>query len=89
MTAETFPSAPPTSHIFGTDSSYEFGRPLHVGERFGVTGRRLMSCVPKRTSVGRGAFVRVAREFTTEELETVCRVEVEMYLYNPHAPDAR
>jgi hypothetical protein len=90
MTSETFPSAPPTTHIFATDVSYEFMRPLRVGERVGITGRRLLSCTPKRTSVGCGAFVRVGRRFVTGELEEVCRVELDMYLYNPHehAPDA-
>ncbi|MFC8097685.1 hypothetical protein [Streptomyces sp. NPDC057363] len=26
-------------------------RPLHVGERVGITGRRLISCTPKETRV--------------------------------------
>jgi hypothetical protein len=87
MTSETFPSAPDTSHIFATNVSYEFVRPLQAGERIGITGRRLISCRPKRTRVGSGAFVRVGRRFVTGELEEVCRVELDMYLYNPHAPD--
>ncbi|WP_198941375.1 FAS1-like dehydratase domain-containing protein [Streptomyces sp. CB02414] len=85
MQSETFPSAPPTTHIFATNTSYEFVRPLHVGERVGITGRRLISCTPKETRVGRGAFVRVSRRFLTEAGEEVCRVELEMYLYNPRS----
>jgi acyl dehydratase len=87
MQTETFPSAPPTTHIFATNTSYEFVRPLHVGERVGITGRRLIACTPKETSVGRGAFVRVGRRFLTEDDEEVCRVELEMYLYNPRPVD--
>jgi N-terminal half of MaoC dehydratase len=84
MAAETLPSAPPTSHIFATEMSYEFARPIAVGERVGVTGRRLVACIPKRTSVGRGAFVTVTRRLVAEDLDTVCRVQLEMYLYDPY-----
>lgn len=87
MQAETFPAAPPTTHIMATNTSYEFVRPLYVGERVGITGRRLIACTPKETRVGRGAFVRVGRRFVTEEAEEVCRAELEMYLYNPHPED--
>ncbi|MFJ3779754.1 MaoC family dehydratase N-terminal domain-containing protein [Streptomyces sp. NPDC090075] len=87
MQTETFPAAPPTTHLFATNTSYEFRRPAHVGERVGITGRRLIACTPKATSVGRGAFVRVGRRFLTEDDEEICRAELEMYLYTPHPTD--
>jgi acyl dehydratase len=83
LTWETIPDAPHTTHTFGTGNDYEFLRPLVVGERVGVTGRRLVACTPKQTRVGRGAFVTVERQVVTQDLEPVCRVEFQQFFYNP------
>jgi len=83
MQREALPFAPPTTHTFGTNASYEFTRPPIVGDRVGMTGRFLLGCVPKQTRVGRGAFVTVSRQLVTQHDELVCAMEMEMYLYNP------
>ena len=83
LSDEDFPGAPPTTAMFGTGISMEFIRPLHLGERVGAGPRRLVTCVPKQTRVGRGAFITFDRHVVTGDLEPVCRVESEVYLYNP------
>jgi hypothetical protein len=45
---------PKTTGYFATEVEIDFFRPVVVGERVGRRSRRLMSCVPKETSVGRG-----------------------------------
>jgi hypothetical protein len=81
---DVVPGAPPTSGVFGSDLSLEFDRPVHVGERLSAGPRRLLACTPKETRVGRGAFVRFARDVTVESGERVCRLTGEIYLYDPH-----
>jgi hypothetical protein len=85
---DTVPGSPPTSAMFGTGVSMNFLRPLRIGERVGSGPRRLRDCVPKQTSVGRGAFVTFDRELVTGDLEVVCRVEAQVYAYNPMRQDA-
>lgn len=78
------PGAPVTTAVFGTSVSMEFERPLRIGERVGAGPRRLLDCVPKETSVGRGAFITFERTVVTGDLEPICRTEAQIYLYNPH-----
>ena len=53
----TFPTpGPDTDSIFQTDVEHEFARAVVVGDRLSATGMRLVSCTPKETKVGRGAF---------------------------------
>jgi hypothetical protein len=82
---DVIPGAPETSAMFGTGVSMEFLRPPHLGERIGAGPRRLLDCVPKRTSVGHGAFITFDRHLVTGDLEPVCRVQAQVYVYNPHA----
>ncbi|MFF5257930.1 MaoC family dehydratase N-terminal domain-containing protein [Actinomadura viridis] len=93
---DVFPDAPPTSGMFGTGISIEFERPLYVGERAGSGPRRLLDCVPKETRVGRGAFMTFDRHVyavggrgaASDEPEPICRVEAQLYLYDPIPPAA-
>jgi N-terminal half of MaoC dehydratase len=84
---DVVPGAPVTTAVFGTSVSMEFERPLRLGERVGIGPRRLVDCVPKQTSVGRGAFVTFDRHILagdpTGDLEPICRAEAQIYLYNP------
>jgi hypothetical protein len=80
---DVIPGAPPTSAVFGTGISMEFVRPLSLGEQVGAGPRRLVACAPKQTSVGRGAFVTFDRSLLTGQLDVICRVEAQIYLYNP------
>ncbi|WP_236795513.1 MaoC family dehydratase N-terminal domain-containing protein [Amycolatopsis sp. GM8] len=50
---------PDTNAGFATDVECEFHRPFVVGDRLRLEGRRLLSVLPKETSVGRGAFYTV------------------------------
>ncbi|TDC57441.1 hypothetical protein E1281_04960 [Actinomadura sp. KC345] len=80
---DVFPGAPPTSGMFGTCLSIEFERPLHAGERAGAGPRRLLACEPKETRVGRGAFVTFDRHVFTGDMEPICRVEAQIYFFDP------
>jgi hypothetical protein len=78
--------APPTTGFFATDIEMDFVRPVTVGERLGQRGRRLLSCIPKETSVGRGAFMTSETEIVSDRGDVVARVRTSVYAYNPH-PD--
>lgn len=84
---EDLPLAPKTTGFFATDISMEFLRPVTVGERVGRRGQRLISCTPKQTSMGRGAFLTWESELVTERGEVVARVRTGTYAYNPAGPD--
>ena len=84
---EDLPLAPKTTGFFATDISMEFLRPVTVGERVGRRGRRLISCTPKQTSMGRGAFITWESELVTDRGEVVARVRTGTYAYNPVEPE--
>jgi MaoC dehydratase-like protein len=84
---EELPLAPKTTGFFATDISMEFLRPLTVGERVGRRGQRLISCTPKQTSMGRGAFLTWESELVTDRGEVVARVLTGTYAYNPAGPE--
>ena len=84
---EDLPLAPRTTGFFATDISMEFLRPVTVGERVGRRGQRLISCTPKQTSMGRGAFLTWESELVTERGEVVARVRTGTYAYNPAGPE--
>jgi N-terminal half of MaoC dehydratase len=79
---DPIPFAPSTTHHFGTGASLEYIRPLVVGERVGLTGRRLIACEPKRTRVGHGAFITVTRDIVNQDLELISRGSFQTYFYN-------
>jgi hypothetical protein len=81
--------APPTSGFFATEMSVEFLRPVCVGERLGTRGKRLLSCVPKETSVGRGAFMTVERDVVSDRGDVVAHLRTGTYAYNPHSTEGR
>lgn len=78
---------PPYTATFATDVDIEFLRPARVGERLRRSSRRLLACEPKATKVGRGAFVKVESEITTEGGEVLARFQNGSYLYTPHTGD--
>jgi hypothetical protein len=75
---------PKTTGFFATDMSLEFVRPIHVGERVGRRGNRLVGCSPKETSVGRGAFLVWESELVTEDGEVVASMRTGTFAYVPH-----
>lgn len=78
------PEAPAFSAYFATDIEIDFLRPARIGERLGRRGQRLLSCLPKETKVGRGAFFTFEMDVVTTEGEVVARYRMGGYCYNPH-----
>jgi hypothetical protein len=78
------PLGPRTTGFFGTDIEVDFLRDVVAGERIGRRGRRLASCTPKETAVGRGAFLTWESEIVTETNEVVGRIRIGTYAYVPH-----
>jgi hypothetical protein len=83
------PGTPPVTGYFATDMEVEYLRPVVVGERLSRRGNRLVSCEPKETSVGRGAFIKTESAVYDEAGEPVARYYVGLFLYNPHAETGR
>ncbi|WP_181311739.1 FAS1-like dehydratase domain-containing protein [Nocardioides campestrisoli] len=79
---------PRTTGFFGTDVEIDFLRPVVAGERLGRRGKRLLSCRPKETSVGRGAFMTWESEVVSDRCgdvpEVVGRIRIGTYAYVPH-----
>lgn len=78
--------APPTSGFFATDLSIDFLRPVVVGERLGMRGRGLLSCTPKETAVGRGAFSTTETEIVSDRGDVIAVMRTGTYAYNPWRP---
>ncbi|HEX6522175.1 MAG TPA: MaoC family dehydratase N-terminal domain-containing protein [Streptosporangiaceae bacterium] len=81
---QDMPLGPRTTGFFATDIAIEFIRPVVAGERVGRRGHRLVSCTPKQTSMGRGAFLTWESELVTDSGDVVARVRNGTYAYNPH-----
>jgi hypothetical protein len=81
---QDMPLGPRTTGFFATDVAIEFVRPAVVGERIGRRGKRLVACVPKETSMGRGAFLTWESELVTDTGDVIARVRNGSYAYNPH-----
>ncbi|MFB4158951.1 MaoC family dehydratase N-terminal domain-containing protein [Geomicrobium sp. JSM 1781026] len=75
---------PVTTGYFYTDLDIEYIQPCYVGDHLYQEGNRLTSCVPKETSVGRGAFMRWASVIKNQSAERVANVSIGTYRYNPH-----
>jgi acyl dehydratase len=76
---------PPVTGFFATDLELDFVRPVTAGERVGRRGRRLVSCTPKETSVGRGAFITWEMDLVDGDGEVVGRMRSGTYAYEPRA----
>lgn len=73
--------APPTNAGFATDVEYEYVQPFRVGDRLTTRGRRLIQCLPKETSVGRGAFMITESEIVNQDGELIARARLGNYSY--------
>jgi hypothetical protein len=83
-----FPAGPPgyPAH-FGTDLEIAISRPAVIGDWIGRHGSRLISVIPKETSVGRGAFVQWEVEFVLKTMEPIGTFRPQIYIYAPFAAE--
>jgi acyl dehydratase len=79
--------APATSAGFATDIEIEYFAPVCVGDRLTGSGRKLLSVLPRETSVGRGAFSVTERQVHNQRGELVALLRNGAYQYVP-APRA-
>ena len=74
---------PATTAAFATDIEIEYHRDAYVGDRLTNSGNRLISCVPKQTSVGRGAFQILESYVHNQDGELIATVRRGLYSYVP------
>jgi hypothetical protein len=79
--------APPTTGYFATDIELELLGDLCVGDRLTRRGNVLLSCEPKRTAVGLGAFTTWESAYYTTDEALIARIRTGLYFYNPHTED--
>ncbi len=82
------PPAPPTTVGFATDIEIEYFEPPVVGDRLTVRGRKLISCTPRETRVGRGAFTVWEREVVNQNGDRVALLRNGGYAYIPFESSA-
>jgi hypothetical protein len=78
---------PPITGYFATDMDYEFLRPATVGDVVRMEPGPLLSCEPKETSVGRGAFIKSETRLVNQHGELLAVMRSTTFLYNPHPKD--
>lgn len=76
---------PPHTGYFAAEFEVEPLLPVVLGDCLSRSGMTLVSCRPKETSVGRGAFMTWEWEIRNQRAEVVARFRNTMYVYNPHA----
>jgi acyl dehydratase len=83
MTGRRTALEPPTTGYFATDFAMDWLRPATVGERLCRRGAALLSCEPKETAVGRGAFITWGSEIANQEGEVLARMRLGTFRYVP------
>jgi hypothetical protein len=73
---------PPHTGYFAADFELEPLLPVVVGDRLMRSGRKLVGCELKETSVGRGAFMTWEWEAQNQRGDVVARFRNTMYVYN-------
>lgn len=76
---------PPTTHFFGVDAEADYLHPAVVGDRLCRRGALLLSCKPKQTRLGRGAFIAWQTEVINQERVLLARLRTTFFRYNPMA----
>ena len=76
--------APPTTGYFATDLDIEYRKPVMLGDRLRRAGRKLLSCEPRETKVGRGAFTCWETEIRNQREAVVALLRLTVFSYNPH-----
>jgi acyl dehydratase len=75
---------PETTGYFAAETGADYLAPVEVGDRLCRTGDLLLSCVPKQTRVGRGAFVTWQSQIRNQRDVLVARLRSTSYSYVPH-----
>jgi acyl dehydratase len=75
---------PPTTAHFAAETAADYLAPVVAGDRLARVGNLLLACIPKETSVGRGAFTTWQYEIRNQRGEAVARVRNTAYSYVPH-----
>ncbi|PLT32094.1 MaoC family dehydratase N-terminal domain-containing protein [Bacillus sp. V5-8f] len=76
--------APPTPFYFATNVEVDYIKPVIIGDRLCRAGDVLLSCVPKETKVGRGAFQIWETKIQNQKGQLVAKIRLETYHYFPH-----
>lgn len=79
---------PPTTHFFAVESDADFFQSALVGERLCRRGALLLTCTPKQTRVGRGAFICWQSEIINENRDVLARLRTTFFRYNPTGASA-
>ena len=74
---------PRMPRTFATDVEVEYGEPVCVGDRLTTSGLRLVSVIPKETSVGRGAFVTTESTIRNQFDNLVATIRHGGFQYRP------
>ena len=77
--------SPPTVAGFATDVETEYHQDAYVGDRLTLSGNRLISVLPKETSVGRGAFMIRESYVHNQRGELIATLRRGSYSYVPFA----
>jgi len=81
----TFGLEPPTTHFFAVDAAADYLLPVVAGDRLCRFGALLLSCHPKQTRLGRGAFIAWQTRVINQRREPVALLRTTFYRYNPQA----
>ena len=74
---------PPFSGYFATDLEIDYMRPATVGDVVSLGPSTLLSCEPKETSIGRGAFVKIRTRIMDQHGEVLAEMVSGAFFYNP------
>lgn len=74
---------PPTQGFFAADYEADFWVDVIVGDTLCRTGARLLSCEPKRTRVGRGAFLKWESGVVNQHDVLVMTQRMTYFRYHP------
>jgi hypothetical protein len=77
------PGFPPVTGYFATDMEFDYLRPATIGDVLRMEAGPLLSCEPKETSVGRGAFLRSEMRIVNQSGELLALVRSGAFFYDP------
>ncbi len=79
---------PPFTGYFATDMAFDFIRPAVPGDVLRMEIPILLSCTPKETSVGRGAFLKTEGRIVNQTGELLAIMRSGSFVYTPHQEPA-